>query len=60
MEKILNQEQIDALFRAARNHALSLRAREASLVACGEFLWMCMVGPRQEGNLVFKLTPTLS
>jgi len=46
--------------RAARNHALSLGAREARLVACGEFLWMRMVGPRQEGNLLFQLAPANS
>jgi hypothetical protein len=45
--------------RTACNHALSLQAREARLTACAEFLWMRLMGPRQEGNLTFKMTDPL-
>jgi hypothetical protein len=42
--------------RAARNHALSLAAREARLVSCGEFLWMRLSGPESQSHLAFKIS----
>ena len=41
--------------RASRNYAVSLEAHEARLVACAEYFWMRVVGPRQASNLAFRV-----